>query len=219
MTTVSRVYIVNGQRTQITEEGDDAAKLIHLLDQWAAHIGGTPEPFGDAAPAPAAAAPASAEAPKRTRRTKAEIEADAAREAAAAAPPSLPPGMGAPAGPITQAFAPAAVELSGTPMMPPAPPEAVSLAPPPFAPPMMPPMAPPPIVETPEDIARAEAKGAVADLLGLVPANWADSVRGQITGMLAPLGGNIDAMSEAQARSALDAVLKYRETCVAALSK
>ena len=226
---VSQVWMVDGIRTQLTARvvptAGCAVNALEMLKAAATELGGTPEAtIGVVAAQPA---PASAEAPKRTRRTKAEIEAEAAAAAAAAQPPMLPPGVGAPGAPITQAFAPASVELSGVPMMPPAPHENVTLAPPPFAAPSHgapsmapPPFAPPPIVESPEDTARFEVKNAIADLIGSVPANWADSVRAQVQQILSPLaGGNIDAMSVAEAKSAEAGVLAYRQKCMAALGQ
>ena len=224
MIKLCQMYIVNGQRTEITTECHDVsqtATALAMIGAAAAQIGGTPEPPPAYIAAATAAAPT--EPARRPRRTKAEIEADAARETAAATPPTLPPGMGAPSAPISQAFAPASVELSAAPMPMPPTSEAVTIAPPSFAGGIAPPPSAPPVfippTPSPEEMARADVTAAADGLIALVPSNWADSVRTQVQSILASIaGGNISVMTVDEAKRAEAGILAYRQKCMEALA-
>lgn len=222
---IGRIYIVNGIRTEVRAEGGSAKEALSYVEQHGAELGGVVEASPSAArPVVAVGATAAAPVPAegRKRRTKAEIEADNAREAAAAQPPALPSTAAAPSDTVppgvTQAFGPA-VALSPAPPVLPGPSE-VTISAPPFAaaPPMF---TPPPVVEappSPERVAQHEVTLALESLYAAVPDAWAPSVKQQVESILQPIaGGNVDLMSLGESQAALHGIRAYHEKCIQAL--
>ncbi len=208
---VTRVYKIDGILTEITASGGSAKEALAIVIDAADELGAAP------AGIPGAAAESAKPADKRVRRTKAEIEADEAKARAANTPPALPPTLP----PMNQVFPPEGqppLPFPAPGMAPTAPAVALSSAPPAplgqhsvtlSAPPA--PAAPP--IMSLEEIARAELSSAITKLYGSVPQGWMPSVQGNVKSFLDANGGDVNAMTAAQAKAAEALVAGYQVTC------
>lgn len=215
---VQQMMIYDGDLIEISAEGGSAKEALAIVREEGENLGCAPYQRIEngklvigTKPLVAAGADAPPSAP-RTRRTKAQIEADekAAAEAKAAQPITPP-------APLAGAFDPPAPPLPNAPTvtMTSAPPlaeapasVAISAAHAPSAPPAPP---PPP---SPEQQARGDAKAVVDALLASVPDTWHTSVHQQVATLAA--GKNVDVMTLPEATAFKDAVLRYRAVCDAA---
>lgn len=223
---IGRYFKVDDQEVYIVATDCGSAKeALAEVEAAAEELGAAPY-----SPVTGKTGPAAAPA-KQKRRTKAEMEADAAK----VVPPELPPNV---ARAFSPPLSPTSLPSAGPPAVPPTTPYpgpapatfseptvALSEAPPvPLGQSSVTISAPPPAFSAPpqapmlsgEEMARAELNTAVSDLLGSVPATWLASVQGTASGIVARHGGPIEAMTEDQARTALRIVQDYRRTCDAA---
>lgn len=215
---VTGVFLLDGAVIEVCGEGGSGKEAWAEATAAAEELGCS-APIGiDRKPIAVGAAAASTDAGKRTRRTKAEMEADKAREAVANVPPPLPLSPPAPAtaagAPVSSVFgAPGAapgpvIELAPNPPAPHAPP-GVTISPPAPAAPVAP-------VASPRDLALADLNQEITALFGSIPPTWTDSVSTQVNAMRMRHGGDVNGMTEEQIKAYHAEVKKYRVVCDAA---